>query len=65
MPSSRRPPAKKAKAHRWRVTLIKGTPAKMLGYVYAGDEKSALDAAADEYKIAPALRNRLVARRDE
>jgi 1,2-phenylacetyl-CoA epoxidase PaaB subunit len=50
---------------RWRVSLIKGTPAKMLGFVHAADEKSALAAAAEDYKIAEALRRRLVARRDE
>jgi hypothetical protein len=48
---------------RWRVTLLMGTPAKLLGYVYATDEKSALEAAAS--KIAVALRSRLVVRRDE
>ena len=37
----------------------------MLGYVYAADEKSALAAVVEEYKIAHALRNRLVAMRDE
>ena len=58
--------AKKSKpSHRWRVTLIKGTPAKFLGYVDAADEKSAIEAAAEEFKVAPALRNRIDTRRDE
>ena len=50
---------------RWRISLLKGTPAKFLGFVYAPDEKAAIDAAAKEYKIADALRDRIVARRDE
>jgi len=40
------------------------TPAKFLGYIEAPDEKAAVDAAAKEYKIAEALRDRIVARRD-
>ena len=57
---------KKAKpVPRWRVSPIKGTPAQFLGYVDAADEKSAIETAAKEYKIAEVLRNRLVARRDE
>jgi hypothetical protein len=49
---------------RWRISLLKGTPAKLLGHVCAADEQAAIDAAAKEYKIAEALRGRLVARRD-
>lgn len=49
---------KKAKSlHRWRISLIKGTPAKYLGYVEAADEKSALDEAAKEFRISNTLRN--------
>jgi hypothetical protein len=44
-------------AVRWRVPLLKGTPAKFLGYVEAAEEKAATDAAAKEYKIAEALRS--------
>ena len=54
--------------HRFRVALLEGTPAMFvgyLGYVGAADEKAAIEAAAKEYKIADALRDRLVARRDE
>ena len=54
--------------HRFRVALLEGTPAMFvgyLGYVEAADEKAAIEAAAKEYKIADALRDRLVARRDE
>ena len=46
-------------------SLLKGTPAKFLGYIEAPDEKAAIEAAAKEYKIADVLRDRLVARRDE
>ena len=49
---------------RWRISLLKGTPAKFLGYVEAPNEKAAIEAAAKEYKIAEALQDRLVARRD-
>ena len=35
------------------------------GYVEAADEKAAIEAAAREFKIADALRDRIVARRDE
>jgi hypothetical protein len=49
---------------RWRISLLKGTPARFLGYIEAPDEKTAIEAAAKEYKIAEALRDRLVARRD-
>jgi hypothetical protein len=42
----------------------KGTPAKFLGYVEAPDEKAAIEAAVKEFKIAPALRDRIVAQRD-
>jgi len=50
---------------RWGITLLEGTPAKFLGYVEAANEKSAIEAAAKEFKIAKALRDRLVARRNE
>jgi hypothetical protein len=36
-----------------------------LGYVEAADEEAAIEAAARKFKIADALRDRLVARRDE
>jgi hypothetical protein len=50
--------------HRWRISLLKGTPAKFVGYVEAPDEQAAIEMAAKEYKIAEALRDRLVARRN-
>jgi hypothetical protein len=63
MAKKTRKPAKTL--HRWRITLIKATPAKYLGYVQAADEKSAVEAAAKEFKISDALRDRLVAEREE
>jgi hypothetical protein len=50
---------------RWRISLLKGTPAKFLGYIEASDEKAAIEAAAKEFRVAEALRDRIVARRDD
>jgi len=50
--------------HRWQITLIKATPAKYLGSVYAPDEAAAIEAAAREFKVPDQLPNRLVARRE-
>jgi hypothetical protein len=47
---------------RWRISRLKGTPAAVLGHVNAPDEKTALERAAAEFKVPPALRDRLVAR---
>jgi hypothetical protein len=52
-------------ASRWRITHLKGTQAKFLGYVQAPDEKAAIKAAVKEFKIAQALRDRIVVQRDE
>ena len=51
--------------HRWRATLIKGTPAKYLGHIYAADEKSAIEEAAKEFNVAEALWDRIVAKRED
>lgn len=50
---------------RWRVSLIKGTPAKFINFVEAVDAKSAEDIAAKEHKISETLRDRLVAIRED
>ena len=50
---------------RWRITHLKGTPAKFVGFVFAPTESAALAAAIKEFKIGPALRSRIIARRDE
>lgn len=54
--------------YRFRVALLEGDPAMFvgyLGYVEADDQKAAIEAAAREFKIAEALRDRIVARQDE
>jgi hypothetical protein len=56
---------KKAKtAQHWRVTLLKGTPAKYVGRVEAADRQSAIDQAAKIYRIDEALKFKLVAEPD-
>ena len=51
--------AKKSKAlSRWSITLL-------VGYIEAADQKAAIEAAAKEFKIAEAVRDRIVARREE
>lgn len=50
---------------RWRVSLIKGTPAKFIDYVEAPDAKTAEDIAAREHRTPDTLRDRLVAIRED
>ena len=47
------------------MTLIKGTPAKYLGYVDAKDEAEAIREAAKEFKAPEALLDRIVATNDD
>jgi hypothetical protein len=54
-----------AAVSRWRISLLKGTPAKFLGYADTHHEKAAIETAAKEFKIAQALRDRIVVQRDE
>jgi hypothetical protein len=49
--------------HRWRILRIRATPALYLGDVYAPDETTALEKAAEEFKVPAQLRNRLIAER--
>jgi hypothetical protein len=54
--------------HRFRVALLGGEPAMFvcyLGYFEAPDEAAAIEAAAREFNVPEALRDRLAARRDE
>lgn len=51
--------------HRWSISLIKATPAKYLGQVFAKDEAEAISEAAKEFKVGEALRDRIVARRED
>jgi hypothetical protein len=50
---------------RWRISLIKATPAKFVGFVRAPDENSAIEMAVKDYGISERLRDRLVAVRED
>jgi hypothetical protein len=48
----------------WRISLIKATPAKVIGYVEAPDAESAIKKAIEEFKITdPQKQRRLIAQR--
>jgi hypothetical protein len=49
----------------WTISLIKATPAKYLGQVFAANEAAAIKEAAKEFNVAEALRDRIVARRED
>lgn len=53
------------KNYRWRVSLIKGTPAKFIDFSIAPDAETAEKQVAEEHKISDTLRDRLVAIRDD
>jgi hypothetical protein len=61
--------AKKSKPRdhrvRWSISLIKATPAKYFGQIFAKDEAEAIKEAAKEFNVAEALRDRIVARRED
>jgi hypothetical protein len=50
---------------RWRISLIKATPAKFVGFVRAPDENSAIEMAVKDYGISERLRDRLAAVRED
>jgi hypothetical protein len=60
--------AKKSKPRdhrvRWSISLIKATPAKYLGQVFATSEAEAIEEAVKEFKIAEPLRDRIVATKE-
>jgi len=60
--------ARKTKPHerlfRWRINLIKATPAKLVGYVDAPDADTAIKEAIKEYEVKDLDQERLVALRD-
>ena len=49
--------------HRWRIIRLKSSPAAQLVTVTAPDQKSAIERAAAEYQVPPALGDRLMAYR--
>jgi hypothetical protein len=47
---------------RWRISLIKVTPAALIGYVDATDAETAIKKAVEEFKITdPPRQRRLIA----
>jgi hypothetical protein len=54
----------RARLLRWRLSLIKGTPAKFIDYALAPDAATAEKQVAEEHKIPDTLRDRLVAIRE-
>ena len=52
----------RGRIHRWRVSLVAGMPAELLGYIDAANEVSAIEAAAKEYNISTS--NQLVVQRE-
>jgi hypothetical protein len=61
--------AKKSKPRdrlvRWRVSLMRKTPATFIDFAYAPDAQAAERRVAREHKISGTLRNRLVAIRED
>ena len=53
----------KQQIHSWAVYHLKGTPAKLVGIVYAPDEESAIKQAIEEFKVPANQHARLVAQR--
>jgi hypothetical protein len=52
----------KQQTHSWAIYRISGSPAKLLGIVYnQPDQRSAIKAAIEEFKVPPNLHNRLIA----
>ena len=49
---------------RWTISLIKATPAKYLGQVFATNEAEAIKEAVKEFNVAENLRDRLMARKE-
>jgi hypothetical protein len=65
--ATKREPSKTPASRRWRITLLKATPAKFIGYVHvrAPDAKSAIEMATKDYRISDRLIDRLIATPEE
>jgi hypothetical protein len=63
--ATKREPSKAQAARRWRITLLKATPTKFIGYVRAPDAKAAIEMATKDYKISDRLIDRLIATPEE
>jgi hypothetical protein len=60
----KRPTKQEPELHSWAVYHLKGTPAKLVGFVdNQPDEASAIKAAIEEYNVPPNERGRLLVRR--
>jgi hypothetical protein len=63
--ATKREPSKAPASRRWRITLLKATPAKFIGYVRAPDAKSAVEMAIKDSAISNRLVDRLIATPEE
>jgi hypothetical protein len=46
----------------WQAFRMRGASLQSLGIVYAADEAAAIEKAAEQYEVPPALQNRIVVR---
>jgi hypothetical protein len=63
--TTKREPTKAPASRRWRITLLKATPAKFIGYVRAPDARSAIEMAVKDYEVSDRLIDRLIATPEE
>jgi 1,2-phenylacetyl-CoA epoxidase PaaB subunit len=57
------PPQSRSNLARWEIIRLRGTPAQLVGHVFAADEKAALKSAIEQFQIRQADRPRLLVRR--
>jgi hypothetical protein len=59
-----KPAPERPTLHSWAIYHLKGTPAKLVGFIEdAPDEKTAIERAIKEYRVPVNERGRLMARR--